>query len=428
MKRLFNSFSREEKSSWLLFLAAWIIYAVISMTKSAYAASMASIIEEGIFTKANSGIINASFYLFYGVTQLAGVKLVDRISPVALIYTTLFGTLFSIIGMALSETFYAMLFFWSFCGFIQFAIWPAVLRIISEYMLYDHRNKAMVYIAFSYCAGMLVNYLMAAIVLKVSTWHTLFWVTAVILVLSILLWWWVTSKTKEVYTEQRQINLAMAESLTKQRQRKAPEVKKVGFFKLLLSSGVLILTVPALLRSALDAGLKLWVPTMITENYAVSASFANMLTTVLVFINLAGVFIAGKIYPKYTQSPVWAYGICFLIALPFTVLLLLTGKIHVLLVVLLLAAVTTMMYAGHQLINVVIPSHFTGYGRAGAIASTLNAIASFGTVSANIGFGVIAEKFGWNMTILTWICIVGVAILLCAVATPVWKRFMNKGV
>ena len=41
----------EEKASIMLFVACWIMYAIVSMTKNAFAASMASIVNEGIFTK-----------------------------------------------------------------------------------------------------------------------------------------------------------------------------------------------------------------------------------------------------------------------------------------------------------------------------------------------------------------------------------------
>jgi len=425
MKRLFLGFSKEEKSSWLLFIAAWVVYAVISMTKSAYAASMASIIEEGLFTKANSGVINASFYLFYGTAQLIGAKAVDKVSPVTLIYITLFGTLISVVGMAMSESFYVMLLLWSFCGLIQFAIWPAVLRIIAEFLLPDHRNKAMVYIAFSYCAGMLINYLIAAIVLEVASWHTMFWVTGVIVAISIVLWWCVTKRTKSYYTEQQEINRAFAARSMESKKASVPTAQ-IGYFKLLVKSGVIILMLSALIRNSLDSGLKLWVPTMITENYPVTPSFASMLTTILVFINLAGVFITSWIYPKRTKNPVWAYGLCFLTVLPFTVLLLLTGRLPVLVVVLLLAVVTTMMYAGHQLINVIIPSCFAPFGRAGSIAAVLNAIASFGTIAANMGFGIIAENYGWTTTIATWIVLAAAAFVLCCIATPVWHKFTTK--
>lgn len=416
--------SEEEKTSWILFITAWVIYAVVSMTKSAYAATMASIIGEGLFDKTAAGTVNASFYLFYGSAQLLGVKVVDKVSPVKLVAMTLVGTLVAIIGMAVSKSFLMMLIFWSFCGLVQFAIWPAILRIIAEYLVPSQKSKAMVYIAFSYCTGMLANYLAASVVLGVAKWRTLFWVFAVILSLSIVLWQIITSKTKETYTVLAKRN---REKINEENEQKnANKHDSIGFFRLTAISGILILLVPSLIRTAMDAGLKSWVPTMITENYDVSASFASMLTSILVFVNLGGVYIANWIYPKRTKNAVWAFGICFLSALPFTVMLLLTGKIPVGAVVFLLTAITTMMYAGHQLINVIIPTYFSRYNRTGSIAALLNALASFGAVAANIGFGYLAENFGWSATITAWIILAVVSLVACAIASPVWKKFTDR--
>lgn len=106
--------------------------------------------------------------------------------------------------------------------------------------------------------------------------------------------------------------------------------------------------------------------------------------------------------------------------------LLLTGKIHVAFVVLFLTVVTTMMYAGHQFINVLIPSYFAKFNRAGSAAAFLNAIASFGIVVSNIGFGYLAEHFGWTVTIWSWVIIAAVAIVFSALASPLWKKFTKE--
>lgn len=422
---LMKKLSKEEKTSWILFITAWVIYAVVSMTKSAYAATMASIIGEGLFDKTAAGTVNASFYLFYGSAQLLGVKVVDKVSPVKLVSMTLIGTLVSIVGMAVSKSFLMMLIFWSFCGLVQFAIWPAILRIIAEYLDPSQKSKAMVYIAFSYCTGMLANYLIASVVLGIAEWRMLFWVFAIILALSIALWLSVTTRTKSTYTELLKLNKLAREKGNDLKQNEKAQ-GSIGFFRLAAISGILILLVPSLIRTAMDAGLKSWVPTMITENYDVSASFASMLTSILVFVNLGGVYIANWIYPKRTKNAVWAFGMCFLISMPFTIMLLMTGKIPVGLVVFLLTAITTMMYAGHQLINVIIPTYFTRYNRTGSIAALLNALASFGAVAANIGFGYLAENFGWIATITAWIILAAVSFATCAIASPVWKKFTNR--
>ena len=427
MIKLYFNFTKEEKVSWLIFISSFIIYAVISMTKSAYAASIASIVEEGIFSKSQAGVINSGFYVFYGGAQLLGVKLVEKISPVKYILFSLAGTVVCIVGMALSSSFYMMLLFWCACGLIQFAIWPAELRIISEYILPELQTKAKTYIAFAYCTGMLFSYLLSAIILKFARWQMLFYTSAIILIICIIAWLYITRSTKETTKIINQTNKEYNEIKLKEISKNSvPAESNMSFGKMLFASGVILLLVPSFARSALDAGVKSWVPTMIAESYSVSPSFANMLTTILVFINLGGVFILNFFYPRYIKNETWCYGLCFLVALPFTALILLIGKVPVLVIALLLTIVTTMMYAANQLITVLIPSYFAKYNKAASVASLLNAIASFGIVISSVIYGVLAENYGWSGTIVSWIIICAVAFIACAIATPMWKKFTKK--
>ncbi len=412
-----------KRASLLLFIASWIIYTIVSMTKTAYSASIASIVAEGLFDKSQAGIINASFFLFYGTAQLVGVKLVDKVQPSRLVNMTLIGTAIASLGMAFSKSFVMLLIFWSFSGLIQFAIWPAILRIITEFLHPDHTFSAMSAISFCYCAGMLLNYLFASIVLAVSRWQMLFILSFVILTVTFIFWRIVVIKTKSAcvtlhYEYQKHLYDV----------KDTPKSQKThSFSKILVSSGLLLLLIPSFIRTSLDVGVKAWVPTMITESYAgVSPSFASVLTTVIVFVNLGGIFIAGLLYPKLSKNSFFASGLCFLIAMPFTVALLLIGKLPVAPIVVFLAVITTMMYAAHQLIDVIIPAHFSKYGHSGSVASIVNAIASYGAVVANLIFGFVAQNYGWNTTIIFWIAFATIAFVLCAIAAPIWKRFSKE--
>lgn len=417
-----RSLSKEAKASWSLFIICWLVYAVISMTKSGFSSAIASMTQEHILNKADAGMINSFFYLFYGGAQLVFLKFIDKIKPTRLITMALLGTLVSMIGMALSNSFLPMLILWSFCGLMQFSIWPAVLRLMSEYLLPEHEGVAHIAIAFSYCVGSLLNYLIAALVLGISRWPTLFWTFAVILVLITVVWWTISAKTVPMLSALR---TKACPATTSSEEEKGN--RSIKLLPLMATTGLLFLTFTGFCRTALDAGLKSWVPTMIVENYAsVSVSFANVLTTVLIGVNLTGAFIATWIYPKRVKSAVWSLALCFAIAVPFMIVLLWTGSIPVALVVLALTVITTMMYAGHQLINVIIPSRFSKFGKEGSICAILNAFASFGAVAASYLFGFLAENYGWNATIVSWIVLAGIAVLLTALAAPLWKRFFRS--
>lgn len=406
--------TKEEKASLALFAVCWLVYAIVCMTKNAYSASIASIVREGIMTKSLAGVINSGYYVFYGAAQLLLVKLVDRISPVKLINISLFGALISMIGFAVAKSFAAMLVLWCLTGLLQFAIWPAVIMIISRYLLPSHREKAMVYMAFAYCVGMLSNYGIASIVLKVSDWRMLFNLFVVVIVATIALWIAATKKT-----------FPLLEKPSEPAEVKEVRKKPKGTFKIFLSSGIIVLLVPSLIRTMMDMGLKSWVPTMITETYNVSASFASMLTTVLLLVNLCGIYIVGAVYPKHIKSEAVCFALCFVLALPFTACLMFIGKIPVGAVIVLLTLVTTFMYSGHQLINVIIPSKFARMNLSGGVASLLNAVASFGAVIANFGYGYLADRFGWTATILSWNIMALIAIIFTFLSVKSWNGFVR---
>ena len=409
----------KEKASSILFVACWFVYAIISMTKNAYGASIASIIGEGLLTKSHAGAINSGYYLFYGGAQLLLVKLVDRISPVKLINMAFIGAVVSMAGFAVAKNFFTMFVVWSATGLLQFAIWPAVIRIISQYLLPSQRDKAMVYIAFSYCIGMLTNYAVAAVVLKYANWRMLFWIFLVIILVTMVIWQVLTKKTIPVLEP---IECGGEVSENKE------ENKILGkTWKVFWTSGIIFMLVPSFIRTMMDLGLKSWVPTMITESYdSISPSFANLMTTILLFVNLGGIYIVKAVYPKWIKSEALCFSLCFVIALPFTLLLLLTGKIPVGFVVVLLTLVTTFMYSGHQLINVIIPSKFSKINLSGGVASIINAVASFGAVVANFGYGFLADNFGWTITIMSWNIMAVIAALFGFLSVKLWNRFIKS--
>lgn len=412
--------SKAERASWMLFFACWIAYAIISMSKSAYSAAIAPIVQSGVMEKSQAGLINSGFYLLYGMAQLLGAKLVDKVSPIVMVSFSLIGAAVTSLAMAFADGFLSMFILWSLCGLLQFAMYPAILRVLAEYLLDEHKGKAMVYISFSYCAGSLLNYLGSAMVLKFFDWRMIFVFSAAVIVLILILWIFISKKTSGVL-----LGSASAVHVDKSESQTQPE-QSLGIWKMLMGSGLIMLLISSFVRTALDVGVKAWVPTMITENYAVSASFANILTMVLLLINMSGVLIASYFYPKKVKNVCIAFGLCFAISVPMMVALLMIGKIPVWLVVVLLTGITTCMYTGYQYNYVVIPSAFSKYNRVGSAASIMNAIASFGAVAANFGFGYLAEHTGWSGTIFSWIIMAVVAVAFSFMAAPIWKKFNSK--
>ena len=409
---------KRERASTILFVTCWIVYAIICMARNAFSVSIAPITSDGLLNKSEAGVISGFYYLFYGSAQLLLVRIVDKISPFKLINIALFGSLISLGGFFFANSYPLMLILWCAMGIFQFACWPSVIRIITQYLLPDHRPNAMISIAFAICSATLANYLLASIVLKFFSWRIIFAVLIALIICAAILWTIVTNKTVPVLEKfAKEIKVPKA---------KVENTQKSGLWKVIFTSGLLFLLIPTFIRGMLDTGLKSWVPTMIVENYGTSTSFASILTTILLLINLFGIFILNLVYPKHIKSEAICLAMCFVVALPFTALLLLIGKIPVLMVVVLLTTVTTFTYAGSQLVNVIIPSKFAKMNVSGGVASVINAVASFGALAANSGFGFMADRFGWTATIWSWNILMGVAIIFAFLSIQKWNKFVNK--
>ena len=403
-----------KRTSVVIFIVSFLIYSVITMTRNAFAASIAPVIAEGILPHTAAGIINAGFYLFNGIGQVAGVKIVDKASPIKLLYVPLVGTLLAMLFMTVAKSFLSMLIIWSLCGLLQFPIWPAVLRMVTEYTLPQHKGKAMKSIIFGFGAGTFLNYLLATIILKFATWRALFVASAVIVAICIVLWMFITEKGKAKLS-------AIKELATKEEIKE--DKKSKGFLKTLISSGALLLLVPSFIRLFLDSGLKTWAPTMFVEIYGASASFGSALVTVLSFVNFGGMFFATWLCSKVTKNETTAFGICFLVSLPFAVLLLFVGGVSLAVATLSLILITTMMYASHQLMDVFIPAKFAKVGMTGGMASLMNGVASLGAVFASVGFGFMAENFGWRAAFVMQLVLVIITLASCIFARPLWEKF-----
>ncbi|MBQ5362695.1 MAG: hypothetical protein IIU63_05035 [Clostridia bacterium] len=94
-------------------------------------------------------------------------------------------------------------------------------------------------------------------------------------------------------------------------------------------------------------------------------------------------------------------------------------------IILSIVIATTILYSIGN-INVRISSAFERYGYSATASGLLNAMASFGIVLANGGFGLIADHFGWGSvtTILFVTCFA--AVLLCIPAAFLWRKFTTE--
>ena len=158
------------------FWTLWIMYAVVYMTKSCYSAAMASIVHEGVLTKSQTGFITAAFYFVYAPLQILGGVFADKYNPEKMIKIGLIGGAIANLIIFCNQNYYVMLFAWIFNAVIQFALWPAVFKIISSQLESEYRVKGIYFITFSSTFGLVLAYVVAAFM---SNWLYNFLLSAV---------------------------------------------------------------------------------------------------------------------------------------------------------------------------------------------------------------------------------------------------------
>ena len=413
-----NKTLTDKHASSLLVIVCFIAYTLIGFSRSAYTAAIAGIIEDGIFSKTAAGTINSSFYVTYSLAQILGSFYVDKVSPFKIIGLGLIGTIIANVFMGFFPTFTVILIARAVTGIVQFGIWPALLKLLTEYIFPEHKRKALYLMPMGISAGTVLSFLIASVVLKLGSWQDLFTVTYVSLAGITVLFYMTVS-----YCEKRTVASVPKE---KQIVSKEKEKSDTSTWKILMSSGVIFVFIVAFLRSLVASGLASWMPTMIMESYNASPSISSVLTAIANCSNFVAVVWVIMLYPKVIKNEVLFVGIFMLLCLPLLVTMMFIGKIPLILTIILILFINMFKQAIHQFFTVEIPKGFTKYNKAGMIAGQINVGACLGSMLAGTIYGFTADNFGWSVTIGLWAFMVFIAVVAAFIAVPIWKRFIQK--
>jgi len=399
------------KSSRLLFLITWLAYAAAYVGRLNFSASLATIIDQGVFTKSQAGLIGTVFFFCYGGGQLISGIIADKLSPYKLIFTGLTLSVFANFLMYTSRNYILMSVIWGFNGIAQSMLWAPVLFIISNILHQDIRYKACLYIASSNVVGTLIAYIIAAICSEFK-WNIIFIISSVIMSVVTVIWVIVSSKipmTTEITEHQNIIT--------------EPRIK---FNKLLILSGVIIMMIPVMIHGMLKEGIMTWVPTMITETYKVTPTFSIFISMILPIINLCGAYIASYLFEKITKRHeiITSVYLMSFIIIPLIVLLFI-GNIPLLICIAMLALTTMTMHAFNYVYITLVPMRFRKYNATATVTGIFNSIAYVGCAISNFGFGWLSDVFGWKNSIFFWIGIAVFAVIICLFVIKRWSKFTD---
>ena len=308
-----------------------------------------------------------------------------------------------------------MLLAWIFNAVVQFALWPALFKIISSQLENEYRIKGIYYITFSSICGLLMAYVVAAIVPR---WQHNFAISAGGLFLFGFIFH-VACNWVEKYM--------VPDTQERQARRKTVE-SKTPTWKLFWVSGFLLMVVVAAVRTIVENGVKTLSATMLMESYEhISPSLGNMLNTLIIVAGVVGVAIVNQfIYPRLIRDEAIATVILVGATMIPILVIFLLGKAPVFVMVASLCIATAIL-SGINLIMSRCSASFVKYGKNGLASGIANAAASVAIMIQSYGTTYVADHAGWKMVVWLYTALLGVGILCAAVAVPLWRRFkVNK--
>ncbi len=389
------------------------------MTKYCFSSAMVFIVDEGYMTKFETGTITAVFWAVYAVMQLVGGAVADKWHPERLITVGMFGAGLANLGVYLWYDNYVLtIIIWSLNAALQFAVWPAMFKMISTMISPEYRSSGMVIITLSNPAGILASYFVAGLV---SRWQHNFLVSAIGLLIIAVVYeimmrsvsgYMVEDRTKPQVVRDADNNIVKADD-------------SVPFVKLVTSSGLMFVLAICFMRTAMYQ-IQTLVPVMINESYSnADPNVATLLSLIVLFCGASGSLLGGAISKK-AKNELLATVVLTGIMLPMSALTLLLGKISYWFIIAAVSVIILCASAVSFFVTTLVATRFNKFGKGATVAGWLNSLSCFGTVMANFTFTLIAEKLGWIFTLTVVFILILIMFILATVVTPIWKRFIKK--
>lgn len=404
----------KEKASSVLFWCLFFIYVVNIVGKTSFSASTVALIDEGILTKTQAGLISGVFWLLYAFGQFFGGFVANKANTYVLIQSTIISSMLANFLLAFQKNFILMIIIWGINGILQFGFWPALLKIVSTEILPAHRPGAMAKLGFCYCLGSIVSYVLTAGILMYGSYRYIFMCCGAITAVSLV---------ASVYTQRR-----LSPMLRINEKREMPNIPRKGKFtwRIVWDSGLIFFCLLITIRNFVDSGIKNWMPVIIMETYGATPSFSTILSVGLLVTNILGVMACVYVYGKTKYNELLALQIIYIAVLPMMLMLLGFENMNMYVTTIIMSVVTLLVYGSGQIMMINYPNRFGQYGLIAAVGGIINSFAAFGNVIASYVSGYIAEHFGWSGTIRVWNILIVLFIIVAIAIIPIWRKFRRR--
>lgn len=379
-----------------LIVLCWLIYTCSYIGKIGYSANIIRIENNYNITHATAGMVSTFFFFAYGCGQILNGIFCKKYHLKWIIFGSLLLSGVCNLLMGILSTFALQKYVWLVNGISLSALWPSLMRCLSERLEKKEIPKAVVAMGTTVAVGTVLVYGLSALFVAFLFYQLIFYVAAVLLPLFGIVW----LASIDRYRVIEKCPVAEGESVLQTGKRdKAFWVT------------VVILAIFAIVVNLVKDGLTTWVPDILKEVYLLSDSLSVLLTLLLPILAIFGTSVAVLLHKKIFDF----VGICVLL---FFLCSLLIGGVIVFLstsvaITLISFSVVSCFMAGiNNVITSMIPLYWKDRVNSGLFAGILNGFCYVGSALSSFALGFVADQWGWNTMFVLLLCLCASCVLI----------------
>ena len=397
----------------LTFLLA-AVYFVSYLTRKNFSAVISEyVVAEGV-TKAAASIVTVAMFVCYGAGQLISGWLGDRFRPECVIFAGLSATvIFNLCVPFVGANTRLLAVVWGLNGIAQAMLWPPMVRIASELLSAKDYQSACVNISVGGSIGTITVYLVSSLFVKVSSWKTVFFFSAVCGFAMAVIWNLALGRIrkKAVATDEAGVT------------EKAADTKKSGsIFSYLLVLIMIVIVCQGMLRD----GVETWMPSYLHDVFGLDTSSSILTSVGLPIFSILSIKAASFVYSRFFRNEMRCAFVIFGCGFVFALLLGIFCEMNVVLSSLLVILITGSMHGVNLILTCYVAAEYGKYGRVSFVSGLLNSCTYVGSAAFTYGIAKLADSFDWQTTILSWAVVALIGTLCCLATLPGWKKFTGK--
>lgn len=400
-----------------------VAYFASYFSRKTFSVVMANMLQDGVIERDVAGIVGTALFVFYGAGQLVSGYLGDKFPPKYLMFSGLMVSALCNLLLPLVPNQYLMIPVWAVNGFAQALLWPPIVRILSDSLSHEKYVTANLIVTCGAHISTIVLYIYAPICISFMSWRAVFFTSTAFCVIAGI----VFLVAMTLVLNKKEPAIMQTEDVKKTE----TEANNVSVWKIFAGSGVLPIFVCIIVMGFMRDGIESWLPTLYSEAFGRDSSESILVSVALPIFSIISLFTVRAIHKKRlfnneSTGAMVLFGISIVLCIPFSILINVESTPSRVACLFLAALVCACMHSCNFLLISCLPGRFAKTGRASTVGGFCNGCTYIGAAASMYGIAVISERFGWSITVISWIAILLIGVAFALLSYKKYTKFLNK--